>query len=154
MNSKKEKKKDKKKRQEKRKKEKKKRKKKKKQPSSLPSLRERSETPGALDRPALGITGGEPVAQLPYFGFGPHYRLPAFCLLGGDVKNRYVYGAAQTPTRLLGRQMFRTPVCKRTRHLDFPPKLGSNSIFKPQPSRLKRVARASGITWPCDDYDL
>jgi len=36
-----------------------KRKKKKKQPSSLPSLRERSETPGALDRPALGITGGD-----------------------------------------------------------------------------------------------
>jgi len=45
---------------------------------SLPSLRERSETPGALDRRALGITGGEPVAQLPTFGFGPHYRLPAF----------------------------------------------------------------------------
>ena len=45
---------------------------------SLPSLRERSETTGALDRRALGITGGEPVAQLPTFGFGPHYRLPAF----------------------------------------------------------------------------
>jgi len=45
---------------------------------SLPSLRERSETPGALDGRALGITGGEPVAQLPTFGFGPHYRLPAF----------------------------------------------------------------------------
>ena len=29
---------------------------KKKQPNSLPSLRERSETPGALDRRALGIT--------------------------------------------------------------------------------------------------
>jgi len=32
----------------------------------------------------------------------------------------------------------------RTRHLDFPPKPCSNSIFKPQCSRLERVARASG----------
>ena len=63
------------------KKEKKQEKKKKKEEKttySLPSLRERSETPGALDRRALGITGGEPVTQLPTFGFGPHYRLPAF----------------------------------------------------------------------------
>ena len=56
----------------------KKKKEKKKTTYSLPSLRERSETPGALDRRALGITGGEPVAQLPTFGFGTHYRLPAF----------------------------------------------------------------------------
>ena len=58
--------------------EKKKEKEEEKKTYSLPSLRERSETPGALDRRALGITGGEPVAQLPTFGFGPHYRLPAF----------------------------------------------------------------------------
>ena len=64
------------KRKEKKKKEMKK--KKKRTTYSLPYLRERSKTPGALDRRALGITGGEPVAQLPTFGFGPHYRLPAF----------------------------------------------------------------------------
>jgi len=40
----------------------------------------------------------------------------------------------------LGRQMFRTPVCNRTRHLDFPPKPCSNSIFKPQPGRLRAPA--------------
>ena len=68
------------------------------------------------------------------FGFGPHYRLPAFWLPGPGRRESNVYGVAQTRTRLLGRQMFRTPVCKRTRHLDFPPKLRSNSIFKPQPS--------------------
>ena len=39
-----------------------------------------------------------------------------------------------TPDSIIGRQVFRTPVCKRTRHLDFPPKLRSNSIFKPQPA--------------------
>ena len=42
--------------------------------------------------------------------------------------------------------MFRTPVCKRTCHLDFPPKLCSNSIFRPQPA--ERVARASRIARP------
>ena len=42
----------------KKKRKKKKKKKKKKTAYSLPSLRERSETPGALDRRALGITGG------------------------------------------------------------------------------------------------
>jgi len=36
------------------------------------------------------------------------------------------------------------PVCKRMSHLNFPPKPRSNSIFKPQPSRLKPVARACG----------
>jgi len=90
---------------------------------SLPSLRERSETPGALDRRALGITGGEPVAQNRPFSFGP--PVTGVLAVGGVVENRYVYGAAQTPTRLFGRQMFRTPVCKRTRRLDFPPKLES-----------------------------
>ena len=63
-----------KKRKEKKKKRKQRKRTKKKKTYSLPSLRERSETPGALDRRALGITGGEPVAQLPTFGFGPHYR--------------------------------------------------------------------------------
>ena len=134
MNSKKEEKKKDKKKGKKRKKNK--RKKKKKQPSSLPSLRERSETPGALDRRALGITGGEPVAQLPSFQLRSALPVTGVLAVGGVVENRYVYGAAQTPTRLLGRQMFRTPVCKRTRHLDFPPKLCSNSILKPQRAEI------------------
>ena len=65
-------------------------------------------------------------------------------LAGSQESN--VYGVAQTRTRLLGRQMFRTPVCKRTRHLDFPPKLCSNSIFKPpQPARVARASACSGL---------
>ena len=35
-----------------------------------------------------GITGGQPVAQVSSFGFGPHYRLPAFWLEAREVENR------------------------------------------------------------------
>ena len=102
----------------------------KKAPSSLPSLRERSETPGALDRRALGITGD---TRCPATVFRLRSALPVTGVLtvGGVVKNRYVYGAgaAQTPTRLLGGNVQNpSAVCKRTRHLDFPPKPRSNSI--------------------------
>jgi len=33
------------------------------------------------------------------------------------------------------------PVCKRMSHLNFPPKLGANSIFKPRPAGWNRCAR-------------
>ena len=79
------------------------------------------------------------------FGFGPHYRLPAFWLPGPGRRESNVYGVAQTRTRLLGRQMFRTPVCKRTRHLDFPPKPCSNSIFKPQPAENGCARQWTGL---------
>ena len=100
---------------------------------SLPSLHERSETPGALDRHDWESQEANPL---------PRTILSAsVCITGYQhsgcrwgCRESNVYGAAQTPSQLLGRQMFRTPVCKRTRHLDFPPKLGSNSIFKPPAS--------------------
>jgi len=88
-----------------------------------------------LDRRALGITGD---TRCPATDFRLRSALPVTGVLtvGGVVENRYMYGVSQTPTRLLGRQTFRTPVCNRTRHLDFPPKLGSNSILKPQPAEM------------------
>ena len=46
---------------------------------SLPSLHERSETPGVLDRRDLE-SQETPVAQNRPFSFGPHYRLPALWL--------------------------------------------------------------------------
>ena len=58
---------------------KKKKEKGKKKTSGLPSLRERSETPGALDRRDWE-SQETPVAQNRPFGFGPHYRLPVFWL--------------------------------------------------------------------------
>ena len=53
-------------------------------------------------------------------------------LLGGEVENRYV---RRSPTSVLGYWggNVQTPVCKRTRHPDFPPKLATNSVFKPKP---------------------
>jgi len=45
--------------------------------------------------------------------------------------------------------MFRIPVCKRTHHLDFPPKLHSNSIFEPQPAETGGAHQRLGDT-QCD----
>ena len=64
-----------------------------------------------------------------------------------EVKNRYMYGVAQTPTQLLGRQRS-DPSLLDERHLDFPPKPCSNSIFKPsrplpiQRSRMRSRKRS------------
>ena len=51
------------------------------------------------------------------------------------------------PDLITGEASVQNPSLQRTCHLNFPPKLCSNSIFKPQPSLLKRVPRASGLTW-------
>ena len=55
--------------------------------------------------------------------------------VGWVIKNRYLYGAAQTPTRLLRRQMFRTPVCNELTT----PKFRSKSIVKPQLTEMGDV---------------
>ena len=52
-------------------------------------------------------------------------------LLGGE-SGTGMYGVVQTRTRLLGRQTLRPQAARRVCHPDFPPKLGTNSIFKPQ----------------------
>ena len=107
---------------------------------SLPSLRERSETPEALDGRDWESREANP---LPRTVLSASVRITGYrrsdCRRGRQESISSVYGAAQTPTRLLGRQMFRTPVCKRTRHLDFPPKPCSNLILKPQPAEVSGV---------------
>ena len=92
---------------------------------SLPSLRERSETPGALDRRALRITG-DTRCPATVFGFGPHYCRP------GSSRIDSVRGGRTRDSIII-----QIPVCKRMSHLNFPPKPCSNSIFipVPQPSR-------------------
>ena len=101
--------------------------------------------PGALDGRAHWES--QEANPLPSLIFRLRSALPVtgFLAAGPGSQESNVYGVAQTRTRLLGRQMFRTPVCKRTRHLDFPPKLCSNSIFKPpQPARVARASACSG----------
>ena len=96
-----------KKKEKKRKKKEKKKKKKKEEEKittySLPSLRERSETPGALDRRALGITGD---TRCPATDF----RLRSALLVTGVLsvgrgrRESILYAGAEPATRLLGRQ--------------------------------------------------
>ena len=95
---------------------------KKKKPSSFPSLRERSETPGALDRRALGITG-DTRCPVPSFSFGRHYRLPAFWLphfyMTPVVKNR----GGRTRDSIIWEATFRSQSNK-------PSKLPVKTVFK------------------------
>ena len=87
----------------------------------------------------IGVTGDHrrrTCCPEPSFRLWSALPVTGVLAISGVVKNRYVYGVSQTPTQLLGRQMFRTPICKRTRHLNLPPKLCSNSIFNPQPAEV------------------
>jgi len=82
----------------------------------------------------IGATGNHRrQTRCPEPSFWLRSTLPVASVLtvGGVVENQFVYRVAQTLTQLLRRQMFRTSVCNRTRHLDFPPKLCSNPIFNP-----------------------
>jgi len=77
-------------------------------------------------------------------------RVTGVLAVGGVVKNRYVYRAAQTPTRLLGRQMFRTPVCNE--HATSTSRQNCVQIQYLNPSRLKPVARPRMRS--CDSMSL
>ena len=108
---------------------------------SLPSLRERSETPEAFDRHDWE---SQEANLLPRTILSASVHITSYwrsgCRRGHQESIAMCTELAQPPTRLLGRQMFRTPVCKQTRHLDF-----RQNCFQIQylnPSRLKRVACA------------
>ena len=70
---------------------------------SLPSLRERSETPGALDRRALGITGD---TRCPATDFRLRSALSVTGVLsvGRGRRESILYAGAEPATGLLGRQ--------------------------------------------------
>jgi len=64
--------------------------------------------------------------------------------VGGVVKNGYMYGAAQTPTQLLGRQMSRTPVCEHATSISRQNHVQIQYLNPSAAGWLERVARASG----------
>ena len=70
---------------------------------SLPSLRERSQTSGALDRRALGITGD---TRCPATVFRLRSALPVTGVLtvGRGRRESILYAGAEPAIRLLGRQ--------------------------------------------------
>ena len=77
------------------------------------------------------ITEGEPVAQNHPFGFGPHYQLPAFW---PGYQESICVQSGPNPNSIIKEANVQNPSLQRTRHLDFLPKLGSNSVFKSQPT--------------------
>ena len=114
---------------------------------SLPSLRERSETPEALDRHDWE---SQEVNPLPRTVLSTSVRITGYRCSGcwwGRQESICVW-SGPNPNSIIGEASVQNPSLQQTRHLDFPPKLWSNSIFKPKPSQLKRVACASGLTWP------
>ena len=110
----------------------------KKQPSSLPSLRERSETQGALDRRVHWESQETPVAQS---HLSASDRITGYhtgvLTVGGVVENRFCTRGQNPRLDYWGGNI-------QLDRLNFPPKPCSNSIITPQPGRLKSVARASG----------
>jgi len=81
----------------------------------------------------IGVyTGNHRRHPLPNPIFRLRSALPVTGVLavGRGRRESILYAGAEPATRLLGR----IPVCKRMSHLNFPPKLCSNSIFKPQPA--------------------
>ena len=78
-------------------------------------------------------------------------------LLGGEVENRYVRREGPDLVLDYWGGNVQTPVCKRTRHPDFPPKLATNSAFKPvsgcaRPHRFKGHG-CSQVNGRARDYD-
>ena len=77
----------------------------------------------------IGTTGNHKrQTRCPEPSFWLRFALPVTSVLavGRVVENRYVYGVAKSNVQ--------NPSLQRAHHLDFPPKLCSNSIFKPQPA--------------------
>ena len=113
---------------------------------SLPSLCERSETPGVLDRHDWE---SQEVNPLPRTVLSTSVRITGYrhsgCRWG--CQESICVRSGPNPDLITGEASVQNPSLQRTCHLNFPPKLCSNSIFKPQPSLLKRVPRASGLTW-------
>ena len=94
---------------------------------SLPSLRERSETPGALDRRALGITGGEPVAQPPSFRLRSALPVTGVPTVGGVVKNRSIcVRGGPNPDSIIGEANVQNPSLQP----NTPPRLPAKTGFK------------------------
>ena len=89
-----------------------------------------------------GITGGQPAFYQNTFSFGGQMGTGVLELLGRESR---IGGVAQTRTRLLGKQTLRPQAARRVCHPDFPPKLATNSVFKPA-SGCARPSCGSKVT--------
>jgi len=96
-----------------------------KQPRSLPSLRERSETPGALDRRALGITGGEPVAQLPSFQLRSALPVTSVLAARRGRQESICVRSGPTPDSIIGEANVQNPSLQ----VNMPPRLPAKTVF-------------------------
>jgi len=107
-------------------------------PSSLPSLRERSETPGALDKHTLGITGGDPVAQ---HRLSPSVRITGYRRSGcrRARQESVCVRSGPTPDSIIGEVNVQNPRLQANKQ----PRLPAQYL---NPSRLEPVARAHEVT--------
>ena len=107
--------------------------KKKKNTYSLPPLHERSETPGTLHRHDWE---SQEANLLPRTVLSASVRITGYLHSGcrrGCQESICVRGGP-FPDSIIGEAHVQNPSLQQTRHPYFPPKLCSNSIFKPKPA--------------------